>query len=547
VFWKPDERQRERIVRSGRIQDVEDGLSEFPHVILNQARVHDFYLDVMRNAPTRMEPFYGRKLLDIEVAAARSGGAAGGAPTHPVIARLERTDPEHAGQVETVRARYLVGCDGAHSTVRRSLGLTMRGDRANQGWGVMDVLAVTDFPDIRFKAVIHSANEGNLLVIPREGGYLVRLYIELDKLNPNERITERNITIDRLIAAARRILRPYTLEVKEVAWWSFYEIGQRLCDKFDDVPETEVATRLPCVFIVGDACHTHSPKAGQGMNVSMQDAFNLGWKLAAVLLGRGTPQLLHTYSAERQAIAKELIDFDRKFAQMFSAPPKDPADPDSEGVDPAEFQRYFMQQGRFTAGTATCYKPSLITGEPRWQHLAPGFVIGMRFHSAPVIRLADAKPMHLGHTVKADGRWRVFAFAGNEDRGTSPSRVRDLCAFLAESPRSPVRRYTPAGEDIDSVIDVRAVFQQGHRELAIETMPAFLVPRKGRYGLRDYEKVFCPDLKSGNDIFAMRGIDRQQGCLVVVRPDQYVAHILPLDAYDELAAFFDRFMLPASR
>jgi phenol 2-monooxygenase len=125
--------------------------------------------------------------------------------------------------------------------------------------------------------------------------------------------------------------------------------------------------------------------------------------------------------------------------------------------------------------------------------------------------------------------------------------VRELAAFLSDSPRSPVRKYTPAGEDIDSVIDVRAVFQQHHRELALETMPAFLVPRKGRYGLRDYEKVFCPDLKSGNDIFAMRGVDRQQGCVVVVRPDQYVAHILPLEAHDELAAFFDRFMLPASR
>jgi phenol 2-monooxygenase len=118
-----------------------------------------------------------------------------------------------------------------------------------------------------------------------------------------------------------------------------------------------------------------------------------------------------------------------------------------------------------------------------------------------------------------------------------------LCAFLAESPRSPVRRYTPAGADIDAVIDVRAVFQQGHRALELEAMPAFLLPKKGRYGLRDYEKMFCPDLKSGNDIFDMRGINRERGCMVVVRPDQYVAHVLPLDAHAELAAFFDGFML----
>ena len=64
TFWKPDESCRERIVRSGRVQDVEDGLSELPHVILNQARVHGFYLDVMRNAPGRLEPSYSRRPPD---------------------------------------------------------------------------------------------------------------------------------------------------------------------------------------------------------------------------------------------------------------------------------------------------------------------------------------------------------------------------------------------------------------------------------------------------------------------------------------------------
>ena len=66
---------------------------------------------------------------------------------------------------------------------------------------------------------------------------------------------------------------------------------------------------------------------------------------------------------------------------------------------------------------------------------------------------------------------------------------------------SPVRRYTRPGQDIDAVFDLRAIFQQDHRALAIEAMPALLLPRKGRYGLRDYEKVFSPDLKDGPDIF----------------------------------------------
>ena len=542
TFWRPDDNAPDHIVRSGRIQDTEEGLSEFPHVILNQARVHDFYLDVMRGSPTRLVPDYSCRLIDLTVAPPGEGFRHG-AEAYPVSARLQRLDPAHEGQTQTIRCRFVVGCDGARSAVRTLLGRELRGDSANQAWGVMDVLGVTDFPDVRLKSAIQSAAEGSALIIPREGGYLFRLYIELDKLNANERVSNLNVTPDRLIAAARRILNPYTLEVKEIAWWSVYEIGQRLCDSFDDLPQKRTPNLIPRVFIAGDACHTHSPKAGQGMNVSMQDAFNLGWKLASVVRGRCVPQILQTYSAERRSVAKELIDFDREFAKMFSAPPKNRFRPDGEGIDPVEFQEYFVRQLRFTAGTETQYYPSIVCGPPTYQHLAKNLPIGRRFHSAPVVRLADAKLVHLGHTVNADGRWRLFAFADAKDPIDTASRLRSLCTFLAKSPDSPVRRFTPTGADIDSVIDVRAVLQQGHRELAIEAMPSFLLPPKGRYGLRDYEKMFCPDLKNGHDIFDMRGVDRKQGCMVVVRPDQYVANILPLDAYTELKAFFDGFMI----
>jgi phenol 2-monooxygenase len=353
----------------------------------------------------------------------------------------------------------------------------------------------------------------------------------MDKLGAGERVANRNITSDDLIAAARRILNPYKLEVKEIPWWSVYEIGQRLCDKFDNVSGDG---EVPCVFIAGDACHTHSPKAGQGMNVSMQDGFNLGWKLASVLRKRSPPQLLASYSAERHAIAKELIDFDREWAQVLSS---------SSGANPAETQRYFVQHGRYTAGTATRYRPSSLTGESAHQHLATGFTIGTRFHSAPVIRVADAKPMQLGHTVRADGRWRLFAFAPAGDASKRGSLIGALCDFLAEAANSPIKKYSPAEMDIDGFIDVRAVFQQRHQDISIEALPSLLLPRKGRLGLQDYEKVFSPDMKSGRDIFTMRGIDRERGCLVVVRPDQFVAHVLPLDGHAELSAFFDGFML----
>jgi phenol 2-monooxygenase len=322
-----------------------------------------------------------------------------------------------------------------------------------------------------------------------------------------------------------------------------YEIGQRLCDKFDDVPVGETAGRLPRVFIAGDACHTHSAKAGQGMNVSMADAWNLGWKLAGVLRGAARPELLQTYSEERQAVAEQLIDFDREFSKRFTARSTGSGDADGKPVDPEEFQRYFIAQGRFTAGVATRYAPSMITAAATHQHLAEGFPVGMRFHSAPVIRLADAKRVQLGHVARADGAWRLYIFADRVDAADRRSHARRLCEFLA-SDASPVRRFTPSGTEPDSVIDVRAIFQQSHRDLAVDEMPSVLLPRKGKFALIDYEKMFCPD-SDGDDIFELREVDRETGCVVVVRPDQYVSHVLPLDEHEALADFFAGIMIDA--
>ncbi len=539
TFWKPKDDNTREIVRSSSVRDTEEGLSEFPHVILNQARVHEFFLDTMRKSPTRLTPHYSWQIasVDIDQEAAKDEEA------YPVTVTLERPDGHGEPETRQVRARYVVGCDGARSKVRQEIGLSLKGDSINQAWGVMDVLALTDFPDMRKKSVINSS-EGSIVLIPREGGYLVRIYVEMGKLKENERISARKIVLEDIIGAAQRIFSPYALNVKEVAWWSIYEIGQRLCPHFDNIGDGQ--TGLPRVFIAGDACHTHSPKAGQGMNVSMQDAFNLGWKLAAVLRGQCAPELLHSYSTERQSIAHELISFDRKWATLLSMPVKSENDPDGEGVEASEIEKYFVQHGHYTAGTATVYSPSAITGEPEHQPLAKGFRIGARFHSAPVIRLADARPVQLGHTVEADGRWRLFVFAGMNDSGEPGSPVAALCDFLTSSPTSPIVRYTPKDADVDSVIDVRAIFQRHFRELDPMDMPGLLLPQKGKYGLRDYQKVFVTDQSGGRDIYEMRGIDREKGCVAIIRPDQHVAHILPVDAHDALSAFFDGFMINKS-
>lgn len=517
-FWMPDEKNSNNITRNARVQDVKDGISEMPHIVLNQGRIHDMYIEVMRNSPSRLEVDYQCKLISLEI------NQSGDYPIEAII--------EEKGELKTVKARYIIGCDGARSLVRKAIGRELKGDREGQAWGVMDVLPSTNFPDIRFKNIIKSAEAGNILLIPREGGHLVRIYVELDKLK--QRGESKDITLDRLIEASKKIFHPYSFDVKETAWWSVYEVGHSVTDKFDDVPEDEINNRFPHVFIAGDACHTHSAKAGQGMNVSMGDTFNLGWKLISVLTGKSDEKLLHTYSQERQAVAQGLIDYDHKWARIMSAP---------IGGNSINVKEHFIEGGYFTAGLSVKYEPSLLTGESIYQNLATGFEIGKRFHSAPVIRLGDAKLVQLGHTVKIDTKWRLYIFADTSNPMDENSAIYRLCDFLENSSKSPICKYTADNDDIDSVISVYGIFQQKHHDVEFESMPSLLKPLVGRYSLKDYEKMYCPDFKNDNDIFDLRGIDREKGCIVIVRPDQYISNVLPLDAYEELEKFFDGFLL----
>jgi phenol 2-monooxygenase len=513
AFWKPDPENPSHIVRASRAVDDPSGISEFPHLLVNQARVLDYFAEFMARSPTRMAPDYGLEFLSLEI---ESHG------DYPVAVTLS----DGAGSQRVVRAKYVVGADGARSRVRDSIGVTLDGDQANHAWGVMDVLAVTDFPDIRTKCAIQSEGGGNILLIPREGGYLFRMYVDLGEVSPDNNGSIRATSIEDIVRRANEIISPYTLEVKSVAWHSVYEVGHRLTERFDDVPLEQIGSREPRVFIAGDACHTHSAKAGQGMNVSLQDGFNLGWKLGHVLEGRSPASLLGTYSAERQVIAKNLIDFDREWSTLMATRPE-------EMEDPSELERFYVSTAEFPAGFMTQYTPSGIIGEGDHQDLATGFPIGKRFRSALVRRVCDANDVHLGHLAVADGRWRIYVFADTPPAGAD-SAAADLAEWLATAANSPIVSSTPVGEDVDARFDVKVVYQQDHTAVDINAVPAAFKPLKHPFGLVDYNNVFASDPEQ--DVFDLRGIDRS-GAIVVVRPDQYVANVLPLTATASLAEF----------
>ena len=517
-FWGPNPDKRDEIVRTSRTSDYAYDICECPHLSVNQARVLDYFAEAAANGPGRIVPDYGVEFTGLTV---HDTGE------YPVEVGIRYVAGERTGEARIIRAKFVVGCDGARSGVRQAIGRTHVGASAAHAWGVMDVLVNTDFPDWRTKCAINS-EAGNILHIPREGGYLSRMYIDLGEVADDDDHRVRQTPIEEIIRRANEILHPYTLDVREVAWHSVYEVGHRVTDGFDDV--IDGSGRTPRVFLTGDACHTHSAKAGQGMNVSMQDGFNLGWKLGSVLTGRASEHLLATYGAERRPVAQQLIDFDREWSSLMARKPE-------EISDPNELATYYLATAEFPSGFMTQYTASMITGSDTHQSLAPGYPLGKRFKSAEVVRVGDGNVVHLGHHAKADGRWRVYAFG---------DRTGDALAAWAEKAEPLFARFTPADADVDAVFDVKAVYQQPFEEIEVTSAPALFQPKTGPLGLTDWEKVYAagPSKWTETDIFAARELSRE-GVVIVVRPDQYVAAILPLDDTAELAAFLEGALLPA--
>ncbi|PWW33806.1 FAD-dependent monooxygenase [Chromohalobacter israelensis] len=506
AFWKPNPKNSQHIVRDMSVRELPEEFSEWPMMLITQVRIIDHFNRFMKNAPTRMKPDYGYEFVDLEVSEDQGN-------EYPVNVTLRRSAGPNEGQEVQVRTKYVVGADGARSKVRKSLGYRLRGDQANHAWGVMDVHADTDFPDVRKKCTIKSGTGRTILLIPREGGFLFRLYVDLGEVPEGNGKAVRETPLEDVIAQAQEIMHPYKLDVKNVVWHSIYEVGHRVSDHFDDRASDKTNSDNPRIFITGDACHTHSAKAGQGMNVSMQDGFNLGWKLGHVLSGNSPKELLRTYAEERKDIAHRLIEFDKQWSSLM-------AQPSDKFQDPNELEEFYSQHAEFNAGYLTEYEASMITTDARNQQLAAGYPVGRRFKSAQVGRVCDLVPTHLGHHHEADGRWRVYVFADAADPGESG--VLKSWASWAQEALSP------------ELFDTKVIYQQPYTEFDMSDVPSAFKPKVGRFQLTNMENAF--GILESHDIFEECSISRK-GAVVVVRPDQYVAGVFPLDTTQELESF----------
>ncbi|RNJ56181.1 hypothetical protein D7B24_007664 [Verticillium nonalfalfae] len=472
-------------------------------------------------------------------------------PEYPVEVQLEHQD---GGAQETVRAKYLFGGEGARSFIRNQLNIGIKHkDPIEHVWGVMDGVVRTDFPDIKMKCTIHSPH-GSIMVIPREDN-MVRLYIQIASStdadwNPRKTATEADVQ-----ASAKRIFQPYHVEWDRVEWYSVYPIGQGIADRY---------TLDHRVFLGGDACHTHSPKAGQGMNTAFLDAQNLAWKIHLVEAGFAHRNLLATYETERKHVAEALLDFDNKYAKLFSQRPDAATEAQAasrngqaDGGD-NDFIRAFKESCEFTSGYGVAYKSNALNWST--EHPAQSPLInpsgsklrtGRLLINANVTRVVDANVVHLEQEVPMNGSFRIFVFAGK------PSKTSRALSDFADGLQARNSFYaTNQRSDIDMVsyhethnphsrfFTICTIFAATRSSIEIaRDVPKLMARYRDHVYADDLWDRRVPEAKAA--AHAKMGLDEEKGGVVVVRPDGYVGVVVGLaegsgtvDALNEYFASF---------
>lgn len=451
-----------------------------------------------------------------------------------------------SGMTEEVPVKYILGCDGARSAVRQHLSIESSVHQTNDSWAVADVDCKTDFPDARRRCLIRTEH-GSLMLIPYTGDR-ARLYTLLTNEEhealvqskydgKGERRTNDQTVIGIFKRRINSLLKPYVLEIMEVDWVSMYLIAQRVSSSFAEEDER--------VFILGDACHTHSPKAGQGMNVSMNDAYNLTWKLALALRGLAKPSLLKTYQTERQHIAKQLIEFDEKYSHLFASP---------DNLEDPGFHDVFVQNKGFTSGCGHRYPAGLLTDENTdvsiTHDAAEPLTPGKRLLPVRLTRHVDGTSVNVLDEMPSNGHFRIVAFAGSSLQTGLPAK---LSSYLSDK-NSPLTRYSAPSrsstysanssitkaKDINynpandpaTIIDLFLVHTSPHLETAIEDLPTPFPEWQATI----YEDV---DHQAHSDL----GIDVNIGAMVVVRPDGYVGLVTRLDGVEKVRDYFERVLV----
>ncbi|MFY1635038.1 FAD-dependent monooxygenase [Solwaraspora sp. WMMB335] len=410
-------------------------LPELPYEHLGLPQYETERLLTDRLAAFGVRPRRGVELLSFTDSGGAGGTGAGGTAASDVTATLAL--PGGAGQ-ETIRAKYLVGCDGAHSRVRELLGLTFTGGlgRFPQLFMLGDVDVDWDMPDGHLLRLMHTDAAGqmdNMLVcVPLRGESRYRIAT----LAParffaatggrdappgfSEELAEPTLAD---VQAALEQLAPPGTRASNLRWSSVFRISHGIVDRYRDGR----------VFVAGDAAHLHPPAGGQGMNTGIQDAWNLGWKLALAARGRDAPGLLDSYQVERRPAGAEIVG--RAVRMAFT-----------DELDHADLKRQFLQE----MSMLLTYRGSPLVGES----LAGPDSLGAG--PAPGDRAPDVAGLHrrgVGHPLRlheliGGTRHTLLVYADASAGEAEVAAVEKLATDVREQSAGEVDSYLLLSPDV---------------------------------------------------------------------------------------------------
>ncbi|KAL4866186.1 hypothetical protein BDV12DRAFT_187598 [Aspergillus spectabilis] len=481
--------------------------------------------------------------------------------SHPIEASLQNI---RSGGEETVRARYLIGADGAQSIIRQQIGVPFDGLATDIYWAIMDCRFTTDYPHILGFSIIISAEHGGCIVIPREEGY-TRFYVQINGEKARQlqekrqarreasavgetRIDDHSITPEEVLEQLNKIIAPHTVQfASPMSWFSVWRVSERVARHFS-TPDLRV-------HLGGDA----AVLGAFGLNSSIYDASNLGWKLGLCIQGKANPDiLLPTYDHERRLFANRVIRCSGAYLRFICnshlplAALRDLGEslesheenlPLLDGTTEADkhfLYSFFQRNAMFLLGVEWPIIPSAICpGEEKPVSDSNG-ICPSSLHNGvrapnPRVCLETSTTAYLYDCLTGVARFHILIFGS------------DLCGPVRRS----IGRFTCKAFDAE-----RGFFsgfggaERFNIVLIIKARPweasALLEPQDGNddlKGLRDYATVVYDDRAPDEDAHYWYGVNHARGGVVVVRPDLVVGvSVWPQDT-EALDAYFGSFLI----
>ena len=492
LSYKNGERVESLIAPSSNIKDT-----FFDYCLLCRQRYTE---DVIRDSYARVsgrEIHYGAELVDFAV-----GGKSAKYGVSSIVASRDK------GTV-SIASTYIIGADGGRSTIRELAGITFQGEKSNRHWIRIDGVVETNMPEAR-KGIcgITSQSHGSILWASLDHG-VTRVGFALP-----EKIWEEigaDISKEDVIREAQKALQPFTLEFKTVDWWTMYSVGQRLAADF---------RKDERIFIAGDAAHTHSSGAAQGMNIGLHDAVNLSWKLAGHINGWFSEEVLNTYAAERRPIAQRIIDQDKIIAVATGGeiPEQFKGNPDMDAH--SILTETFRKNVSLNTGLGIVYPTDDLTVVVPTSSISIAVQPGERAPDVLVQRPGLRIPLRLHSVTKNRGKFTIMLFSGDPNHTQTSTK-----AF---------REYL---DGPSSFLNYSADIFQGITILA---------------GSND---AGSPDERLGTPCFGdafydvdglaheRYGISFSKGAVIVTRPDGTIGTVCALEDGASLSRYFERFVM----